>query len=78
MPVAFVHEGRDMSGVVHGDDFVWEGCDEELDWVSGVLEKKYDLKNRGRLGFGYRDVRKIDVGKDHRVDRRGHHVERRS
>ena len=23
VPVAFVHETRDMSGVVHGDDFVW-------------------------------------------------------
>ena len=23
---------RDMSGVVHGDDFVWEGIVEDLDW----------------------------------------------
>ena len=61
VPVAFVHETRDMSGVVHGDDFVWEGIDEDLDWVQKLLEDKYELKNRGRLGFGPNDVRKIDM-----------------
>ena len=49
---AFVHETRNMSGVVDGDDFVWEGIDEDLDWVRKVLEDKYELKNRDRLGFG--------------------------
>ena len=50
-----------MSGVVHGDDFAWEGIDEDLDWVQKLLEDKYELKNRGRLGFGPNDVRKIDM-----------------
>ena len=59
MPVAFVHETRDMSGVVYGDDFVWEGRDEDLDRVQKVLEDKCELKNRGRLGPN--DVRKIDM-----------------
>ena len=59
--VAFVHETRDMSGVVHGDDFVWESVDEDLDWVQKLLEDKHELKNRGRLGFGPNDVRKIDT-----------------
>ena len=44
-----------------GDDFVWEGRDEDLDWVLNLLEKEYELKNRGRLGFGPKDVRKIDI-----------------
>ena len=61
VPVAVVHEGRDLNGVVHGDDFVWEGRDKDLDWVLKVLENKYELKNRGRLGFGPKDVRKIDM-----------------
>ena len=43
------------------DDFVWEGIDEDLDWLQKVLEDKYELKNRGRLGFGPNDVRKIDM-----------------
>ena len=59
--VAFVHEARDTSGVVHRDDFVWGGRDEDLDWVRKVLEDNYELKNRGRLGFGPNDVRKIDM-----------------
>ena len=61
VPVAFVHPERDMRGVVHGDDFVWEGRDKDLDWVLAVLKKEYELKNRGRLGFGPDDVRKIDM-----------------
>ena len=52
VPAAFVNETRDTRGVVHGHDFVWEGRDEDLDWVQKVLEDKYKLNNGGRLGFG--------------------------
>ena len=58
--VAFVHKERGMIGVVHGDDFIWEGCDEDLDRALKVLQK-YELKNRGRLGPGPNNVRKIDM-----------------
>ena len=61
VPVVFVHEERGMSGAVHGDDFVWEGQDKDLDWVLKVMQDQYELKNRGRLGFGPNDVRKIDI-----------------
>jgi hypothetical protein len=61
VPVAFAHKERDMIGVVHGDDFIWEGADDDLDWVLKVMEKEYELKNRGRLGPGPNDVRKIDM-----------------
>ena len=40
---------------------MWEGIDEDVDWVQKVLEDKYELKKRGRLGFGPNDVRKIDM-----------------
>ena len=33
-----------------GHSFVWEGRDEDLDWVLSVLDDKYELKNCGRLG----------------------------
>ena len=52
VPEAFVHE------IVHGDGFVWEGRDEDLDWMREVLEDKYELESRE--GFGPNDVRKID------------------
>ena len=42
VPAAVVPQTRDMSGVVHGDDCVWEGRDEDLDW-----------KNRVRLGLAH-------------------------
>ena len=60
VPVAFVHKARDMIGV-HGDDFIWEGCDDDLVLVLKVLEKEYKLKNRRRLGPDPNDVRKIDM-----------------
>ena len=50
VPVAFVHDARDMVGVVHGDDFVFVGLDKDLDFVLKVLRGRYEVKNRGRLG----------------------------
>ena len=49
-PVAFVREARVVSGVVHGDDFVWEGRDEDLDWVLKVLQDKYEPKKPRQIG----------------------------
>jgi hypothetical protein len=57
VPMVFVH----LSGAVHGDDFVWEGRGSNLDWVLKVLEGEYELNNRGRLGLGEKDLRKIDM-----------------
>jgi hypothetical protein len=46
--------------VVHGDDFVFTGSDEEL-VVLKLLQKHYEIKNRGRLGSGPNDAKEIDV-----------------
>ena len=61
VPVAFVHEARDLMGVVHGDDFVFVGLDEDLDFVLKILGSRYEIKNRGRLGRGSKDVQTIDM-----------------
>ena len=37
---AFYHPGRDVRIFVHGDDFVVEGEEEDLEWVRSVLEAK--------------------------------------
>jgi hypothetical protein len=51
---------------------VWEGRDSDLDWVLGLLENEYELKNRGRLGMGPKDLRKIDMlGRVIEVDESG-------
>ena len=60
-PVAFVHESRDLMGVVHGDDFVFVGLDVDVDFSLGVLQANYELKNRGRLGSGDEDAKVIDM-----------------
>ena len=57
-PVAFVHESRDLMGVVHGDDFVFVGLDVDLDYTLGILQANYELKNRGRLGSGDEDTKR--------------------
>ena len=50
VPVAFVHETRDMNRVVHGDDFVWEGIDEDLDWVQKLLEGQVRVGKPRQIG----------------------------
>ena len=60
-PVAFYHPERDTAAVVHGDDFIVEGVDDELDFVESVLKANYEIKVRGRLGSGERDVQEIDM-----------------
>jgi hypothetical protein len=60
-PVAFAHETRDLIGIVHGDDFMFVGPDEDLDYIWEVLNKNYEIKNRGRLGSGKEDKKEIDM-----------------
>ena len=48
--VAFFHPERDIRIIVHGDDFVVEGEQSDLEWVRDVLAAKYLLKVRGILG----------------------------
>ena len=45
MPVAFVHRQRDLVGLVHGDDFIWVGLDDELDWALNIIKNTYEVKN---------------------------------
>ena len=60
-PVAFYHVELDVHGVVHGDDFVFTGVDEALDVVLKLLRDNYEIKDRGRLGSGPKDVKVIDI-----------------
>ena len=48
--VASYHAEREVRIVVHGDDFVVEGRQSDLEWVRDVLAAKYILKVRGILG----------------------------
>ena len=48
----FSHAGRDVTVVVHGDDFTAMGTDVNLDWYTKELEKVLEAKVRGRHGGG--------------------------
>ena len=49
-PVAFFHEGRGVSLVVHGDDFTFVGCQASLEWIERLMKSWYQLKVRAWMG----------------------------
>ena len=51
-PCLFRHIDRDMSVVVHGDDFTAMGTDADLDWYTSELQKVFEIKVRGHIGEG--------------------------
>ena len=42
----YVHETRDISSLVHGDDYVSAGAPSDLDWMKQELEKKFEIKTK--------------------------------
>jgi hypothetical protein len=57
----FWHPERDVKVIVHGDDFIIEGKEEDLRWTQGVLEAKYIVKMRGLMGPDRGDAKVVDV-----------------
>ena len=60
-PVVFYHPERDVSCVVHGDDFTFEGEDGHLDWIEKLMASWFDIKVRGRLGPEVHDQKEITI-----------------
>ena len=48
-PSVFHHAARNIWTLVHGDDYCSAGSPESLDWLQGVLEKRYKIKTQ-RIG----------------------------
>ena len=46
------HPERDITVVVHGDDFAALATDPELDWYTAEFQKAFEIKVRGRMGEG--------------------------
>ena len=51
-PCVFYHPKRDISIVVHGDDFTALADDDNLNWYENKLRESFEIKVRGRLGEG--------------------------
>ena len=48
--VVFYHKGRDVSCVVHGDDFLFCGGQEDLAWITEQMRSWFEIKVRATLG----------------------------
>ena len=55
--MAFWHPERDLACVVHGDDFIIAGEDEDLDWIEALMHSWLEIKVRARLGGDERDAK---------------------
>ena len=49
-PVSFYNKDRDISLVVHGDDFTFVGEASSLDWIEKLMKQWFEVKVRARLG----------------------------
>ena len=50
-PCHFMHSGRRIRGVVHGDDFLFTGTRAQLQWLREAFESEYACKV-DLIGFG--------------------------
>ena len=57
----FYHPVRDISVVVHGDDFTALGEDSDLSWYEQGLANYFELKIRGRMGQDKDDCKEIRI-----------------
>ena len=45
--VVFYHEKKDISVVIHGDDFSFCGLEEDLKWIEEKMRGWFEIKMRG-------------------------------
>ena len=57
----FWHAGRDITTVVHGDDFVLVGEEEDLRWVSDLIQGWFEVKIRAMLGEDRGDDKVVEI-----------------
>ena len=58
-PCVFFHPVREISTVVHGDDFTSLATESNLRWLTKQLESRFLIKDRGILGPGKQDIKEI-------------------
>jgi hypothetical protein len=60
-PCTFFHKARNLRCVVHGDDFTTLGADDDLDYFENRIKEFFEVKIRGRLGGGSKDMTEIRI-----------------
>ena len=59
--VVFFHPERDIACVVHGDDFTFCACHEELLWIRRLMESWFEIKVRAMLGPDDCDSKEVSI-----------------
>ena len=59
--VVFYHPAKDISVVVHGDDFTFCGLEEDLLWIQKLMATWFEIKVRGMLGSDDQDDKEIVI-----------------
>ena len=60
-PIIFHHPERDISCVVHGDDFTFEGEGVDLKWIQELMKSWFDIKVRAKLGPEAEDDKSVII-----------------
>jgi hypothetical protein len=60
-PCIFNHTTRGIKAVVHGDDFTLLGHREDLDWYKKMMETKFEIKYKGRMGPREEDIKSVRI-----------------
>jgi hypothetical protein len=60
-PCVFWHKGKGIWAVIHGDDFTLLGNERSLDWFRTMIQGKFEVKLRGRLGPDVGDNKSIRI-----------------
>ena len=58
-PCVFFHPVREISTVVHGDDFTSLAIESNLIWLTKQLENRFLIKDRGILGRDKHNIKEI-------------------
>ena len=59
--VVFYYVAHDVSVLVHGDDFVAVGEDEDVEWFRNLVVGWFEVKVRGRLGDAVKDEKEMVI-----------------
>eukprot|EP00973_Karenia_brevis_P066740 9278807-Karenia_brevis.AAC.1 len=59
--VVFCHKERDLTLVVHGDDFTFCGLEEDLKWVRGLMESWFEINVSAVLGPEEKDDKEVTI-----------------
>ncbi len=59
--VVFYHPTRDISCVVHGDDFAFCGLEEDLEWIHDKMKGWFEIKLRAILVPDLKDDKEVVI-----------------